>query len=299
MNFTFHHRALRRLVAGAVLSLAAVGTASAEPLAALLGHTHVHGMSLDQKSAGRMILATHHGLYSVDLATLEAELVGSSTDDFMGYSPVRSRPGMAFASGHPKTGGNLGILKTEDGGVTWRMMSEGVAGPVDFHQMAASPADPDTLFGVQGGSVLQHSRDGGVSWVISGTVPPKIIALAGSAQDPLTVYAATEAGLSRSRDSGESWVPVLSSRGPVSMVDVGPDGVIHAYQLGRGLIRATEGTGTEELDWIDAGPPLEGSYLLYFVRDAGNAGRFFALTGEGAVIGSSDSGKSWSLIARP
>ena len=100
-------------------------------------------------------------------------------------------------------------------------ISPGLNGPVDFHQMTVSPADPETIYGAYGG--LQRSRDGGKTWSAMGPTPEGQIDLAASSTDADTIYAATEAGLLFSGDAGSSWSPLLEGA-PVSMVEVTPDG---------------------------------------------------------------------------
>ena len=95
---------------GRLKSILALPAAAQEtiPLPDLLGATHIHGIAA---GTGRdsVTLATHHGLWSADLATRKATRIGTSQDDFMGFSPVSGRTGEAFASGHPATGGKLAI----------------------------------------------------------------------------------------------------------------------------------------------------------------------------------------------
>lgn len=47
----------------------------------------------------------------------------------MSYSAVPGSPGTTFASGHPATRGNLGIIRTEDAGQTWVPVADGLDGP--------------------------------------------------------------------------------------------------------------------------------------------------------------------------
>ncbi|MCA0271008.1 MAG: hypothetical protein LCH69_02965 [Proteobacteria bacterium] len=86
--------------------------------------------------------------------------------DFMGFSPDPSDPLTYYATGHPEEGGNSGFLASRDGGQTWTQISQGPDGPIDFHAMDASPADPATIYGLFGG--LQVNRDSGKTWAIAG-----------------------------------------------------------------------------------------------------------------------------------
>ena len=148
---------------------------------ALAEHTHFHGIAVDPSDPARIYLATHHGLYAVapDGSATRLSLV----QDFMGFTPHPVDPSMLYASGHPAGGGNLGFIASEDGGRSWSQLAEGVDGPVDFHQMDVSPADPKTIYGAYAGQ-LQVSRDGGQTWEVVGPAPEGLIDLAASSRDP-------------------------------------------------------------------------------------------------------------------
>ena len=88
-----------------------------------------------------------------------ATRISDNQNDYMGFTPHPSDSNVFYASGHPASGGNTGFAVSEDGGRTWRQLSKGVRGPVDFHRMDVSRADPGVIYGVYRG--LQVSRDGG------------------------------------------------------------------------------------------------------------------------------------------
>ncbi len=263
------------------------------PLPDLLGH--VHGLSADAQVPDRLILATHHGLWSVDTAKARATLIGESRDDFMGFSTHPAQPGRFHASGHPAQGGNLGVIGSEDGGLTWQLLGTGANGPVDFHQMEVSRADPRTLYGIHHGTSLQRSDDGGVTWRVIGPAPEGVIDIATSAASVDGLFAATRTGLLRSQDGGVTWQPVHPTAGPVSLIDVDVDGTVHAFVLGQGLIRTDE----VGLDWQVLSNGFGDDYILHFARVPGVSDRLFAVTGKGALQVSDDAGITWEVIAQP
>lgn len=256
------------------------------PLADLLGATHIHGIAA---GAGRdgVTLATHHGLWSADLATRTATRIGTSQDDFMGFSPVAGRTGEAFASGHPATGGNIGVIRTTDGGVTWSHVSDGLDGPVDFHNMEVSRADPAVIYGIGHDGAIQRSADSGATWEVSGQAPEKLIDIATSPDDAATLYAATEDGLSASTDKGATWQEVTSSA-PVTSVDAGADGTLRAAEYGRGLL-AIGADGTVSVLSAD----LPDGYLLYLASTNATPHRLMALSAKGRLVLSDDGGATW------
>ena len=123
----------RGLLASTALFLTSF-VADAETLKDLAKHTHFHGVAIVHGGTAALLLASHHGLFAVDATGDAARL--SPIQDFMGFSPSPADPLTFFASGHPSTGGNVGFLKSIDGGATWNHISDGLDGPVDFHRRA-------------------------------------------------------------------------------------------------------------------------------------------------------------------
>lgn len=277
------------LRAAGVLALAVLLpiAASAEPVAGLRAHTHIHGLAVDRNDPAYLLVATHHGLYRAG-PDGEATLV-SAVQDFMGFNPDPGDPSMLYASGHPARGGNLGFIASNDGGKTWKQLSPGVNGPVDFHQMTVSRADPRTIYGAYGN--LQVSRDAGKTWAEVGPAPEKLIDLAASAKNSDIVYAATERGLFITADAGKSWKALLEPT-PVTMVEVTPDGTIYAFIYGKGLAWAKEGT----FNWSTAAGDWDRQYILHLAVDPADPRRLFAATGDGQVIASKDQGQSWGPL---
>ena len=221
------------LALGTALPAAAQGNSVAE----LAGKTHIHGLAFDRADPASILIATHHGLVKAAPDGMVTPL-SESRDDFMGFVPHPTDSKVLFASGHPQGGGNLGFIKSTDSGKSWAQIAPGVDGPVDFHQLAVSPSNPDVLYGAYG--AVQTSRDGGKTWAIAGNAPAKLIDLAVSPSDPDIVYAATEDGLVVSRDGAASWQQPILAGVPVTTVELTSDGTIYAFVPGRGLLRATE-----------------------------------------------------------
>jgi photosystem II stability/assembly factor-like uncharacterized protein len=264
------------------------GATDLTPISELARHTHIHGLAVDRQDPSRLFIATHHGLFRTRPDGM-AERV-SELQDFMGFTPHPSDPGMLYASGHPAAGGNLGFIASTDQGRTWTQLSPGVGGPVDFHQMTVSPADPGTIYGAYGG--LQLSRDAGRTWSLAGPAPDRLIDLAASAEDAGTLYAATESGLLASTDAGRTWSPLLEGA-PVSLAEVTPDGSLYAFVLGRGLVRS----GEPPVAFETVSSAFGDAYLLHLAADPSDPGRLFGATGEGRILASSDRGRTWAPLS--
>ncbi|MCA0274874.1 MAG: exo-alpha-sialidase [Proteobacteria bacterium] len=280
-------------VLSAVLALGSATAASAQgiSIADLAGKTHIHGLAFDRADPSNVLVATHHGLMK---AAPDGTVtpVSDSRDDFMGFVPHPSDAAIMFASGHPQAGGNLGFIKSTDSGKSWEQIATGVDGPVDFHQLAVSPSNPDVLYGSYG--AIQTSRDGGKSWAVAGDGPAKLIDLAVSPANPDTVYAATEEGLLVSRDAAKSWQPLMADV-PVTTVDLAADGTILAYVPGRGLLKANESSPTFEK--VADGPDPAG-YILHLAIDQQKPRRMVAVTGARAIVVSGDAGASWKMLGK-
>ncbi len=219
-----------------------------EPVASLTHQAsgnHLHGMGFDE-DADRVFLATHYGLFVLQDATTETPAlyqVGESRDDFMGFT-LHPRDGSTmWASGHPAGGGNMGVIQSHQDGFNWTPLSEGgPQGPVDFHGMTVSPADPNVLAGAHAGQ-LYVSEDAGESWTLTGQAPQGACfgapCLAMDPDDRERVYAGTTQGLLRSEDLGNSWEAVHEAG--TGGVAVHPDGTWYAFVQGDGLVRSDDG----------------------------------------------------------
>jgi photosystem II stability/assembly factor-like uncharacterized protein len=277
------------VLAFATLALPAAA-ADSIPLAELDKQTHYHGLAVDPADPSRLYLATHHGFYRVGPDGTATRL--SQVQDFMGFTPHPTDPSVFYASGHPSNGGNLGFLMSLDGGANWTQVSPGANGPVDFHQMDVSPADPQVIYGVYGD--LQVSRDGGKNWAIVGQPPEGLIALAASATSTKRIYGATQMGLMVSDDSGATWRALAFGGQPVSMVATGPNGALYAYVVGSGLMSATEAK-PETWSSLSSDPRIQ----LHLAIDDKDPNRLFAIAYEGGIIRSDDGGRTWRNFAEP
>lgn len=279
------------LVASLIAATSNGSAAGAEAVSVsqLKERTHIHGLAVDREDSQKLLIATHHGLFRAG-SDGTAELI-SPVQDFMGFTPSPSDPRSLYASGHPAGGGNLGFIASADNGVTWNQVSPGADGPVDFHQMTVSSADPQVLYGAYG--ALQVSRDAGKTWSVVGPLPEKLIDLAASAKDADTIYAATEVGLSVSRDGGQTWETIVDGA-PVSLVEVTGDGSVYAFVVGRGLVRSAEAA----LNFAPLSSGLSDRILLHLAVDPMDKNRIFVASHQSDILASIDGGANWTELGR-
>lgn len=285
----------RRMAAGTAVVAAGALVASyllsapgskAGSLSDLKQQTHYHGLSVDRTDPARLLLATHHGFFVVSKDGTATRT--SIVQDFMGFTPHPNNSGVLYASGHPSGGGNTGLIRSDDNGTTWKQISLGLGGPVDFHAMDASPVDPNVIYGSFHG--IQVSRDGGVTWVQAGPAPEKLVALAASRSSADRIYAATQNGLLLSTDAGKSWTTAAFGGETVSMVSLGPGSKVYAFVVGKGLQEANDDALNS---WTELSNAFGDHVLLHFAVDPKDPARLYATTNDNVVLSSTDGGRSW------
>ena len=281
---------MKNLLAIAILAVGALslpGTAAERiPLSAV---SHIHGIAFDPTAPGSVFLATHYGLFKAGPDGM-AEAISENQDDYMGFSPHPTDPAVLFASGHPAEGGNVGVIVSRDGGVTWTQIATGVGGPVDFHGMSVSRADPQTLYGLYDG--IQVSRDGGVTWSIAGAGPDKAIDLAASPKRAEVVYAATLNGLMQSSDAGATWRVIGPPDAQAAMVEAAPDGSLYAFFVGTGLLKLSPADV-----WTELASDLGDKIILHLAADPADPAHLVAVTQASEILQSADCGKTWAAFA--
>ncbi len=274
------------LLAFAGSGLQSVYAVENNALQTLASKSHFHGIAVHPVDPARFYLATHHGFFLVTPGG-NARRLSADRNDYMGFTPHPTDPSIFYASGHPSTGGNLGFIQSKDGGRSWNKLASGAGGPVDFHQMDVSHADPNIIYGVFRG--IQLSEDGGNTWKIVAKVPPRLIDLAASAIDTKTLYAATQKGLLISRDRGMSWSPAHSNQSSASMVQAAGDGSVYAFVAGLGLLRSPD----DSLEWQSLNNKFGDRYLLHLAVNANYPRILYAITNIGEVLASQDGGTTW------
>jgi photosystem II stability/assembly factor-like uncharacterized protein len=283
---TTAHPAIAAVAVIASLTATQSVSAAESTLEALAAQTHFHGLAVNPGDPSQLLLATHHGFHVVS-PDGTTRSISEEKHDFMGFTPHPTDPSTLFASGHPQSGGNLGFIESNDGGKSWTQVSQGAGGPVDFHSMDVSPADPNVIYGTYGG--IQVSRDGGHTWEIVGPGPERLIDLAASTKDAETVYAATESGLQISMDGGKSWQAIKLADAPVSMVEVTADGRVFAFVVGTGLMQGREGSPK----WDAINEVFGDRIVLHLAADPTDANRLYAIVHPVGILASQDGGRSW------
>lgn len=257
--------------------------------------SHGHGLAVDIADQNKLWIATHYGLL---LLENEKDLfrVGKSKDDYMGFSPHPTDKDIFFSSGHPSRGGNLGIQKSEDAGVTWEKISNGVGGPVDFHEMTISPANPNVMYGWYG-EALQRSTDGGIAWeIVETTNLPQPIGFMADPKDENNLYALTIYGVSFSADMGKTWQDIFPELrlNLVTAFAMHPSDSLYMIAFSRKLGVMTSGDGGKT--WNVNNKYFLEDFPVFIAYAQSNPTLVYTLTKANKIYKSINAGEAWIQI---
>ncbi len=200
---------------------------------------HVHGLGVDPEDRTILYIATHGDFYQ-SVGGAPPIKVDEQRADYMAFN-APPKPGYPlYASGHPETGGNTGLIKSTDGGKTWQHVSNVIEPSVDFHAMAVSKMDPRIIVGFDSAARgLFKTTDGGKTWETL-QQPEYINALAISPFDSNVIMAGTDRGIFKSDDGGQSWSQMGSySKLNVSALAFDDDAILFASVDTFGLVNSS------------------------------------------------------------
>jgi len=174
---------------------------------------HVHGVGIDPSDSSILYIATHGDFYqSVDGGV--PVKVDKQRTDYMAFNAPQTEGVPLYSSGHPSTGGNTGLIKSTDGGQTWQLVSTVLDPAVDFHAMAVSASDPNTIIGFDsGGRGLYKTTDAGSTWEKFDYPGNYVTALAIAPNDSKVIFAGTPDGVFQSNDGAASWTQLNQYKG--------------------------------------------------------------------------------------
>ncbi len=256
--------------------------------------SHGHGIAVDVSEANKLYIATHEGLF-VLVDDKDLFRIGKTRNDLMGFSAHPTNPTTFFSSGHLAYGGNLGFQTSDDGGVSWKKVSGGLSGPVDFHSLAVSSVNPNIVYGFFLGDI-QRSIDRGRNWEIAkGAVAP--ISLTSDPFDEKVLYAGTQDGALVSVDGGDSWKSISTVLDGGFVTVYAPHPVDNSFALAfserQGGLAKSIDTGAS---WIRLGEQFGGSAVLYIAYAKQKPDTIYALTNENTLYKSEDKGENFVKI---
>ena len=171
--------------------------------------SHIHGIGFDPDNRTTLFIATHGDFYQ----SINGETpikVNQKRADYMAFN-APPKPGFPlYASGHPETGGNTGLIQSSDGGKTWQHISNVTEPPADFHSMSVSKTDPKVIIGFDSGTQnLFKTIDGGKTWQVL-PHPDHISTVVISPHEPDLLLVGTDKGMFKSIDGGQVWKQIGS-----------------------------------------------------------------------------------------
>lgn len=255
--------------------------------------SHGHGLAIDVADSSKLYIATHHGLMVLQ-SDKDLFRIGKGQDDYMGFSLHPTDPNVLFSSGHLRKGGNIGVQRSDDGGFTWQKISKGVNGPVDFHAMTVSAANPNLMYGWYQGA-LQRSQDGGNGWEIVTRIP-QIIQLVTDPKDENKIYATTPQGLMVSQDKGATWAAASDALqgGAVFALAINSQdsAKILSFSQQLGLAKSADAGKT----WEKLNETFGGEAVFFIAIDKQQPDTVYTLTESNTIYKSTDGGNNWSKV---
>jgi hypothetical protein len=257
---------------------------------------HIHGLGIDPADKSILYIATHGDFY-VSKDGSPPVKVDKQRADYMAFNAPPSPGVPLYASGHPSTGGNMGLVKSTDGGQTWEQVAKILEPPVDFHAMSVSKANPNVIIGYDsGGRGLFKTTDAGKTWMDL-QVPDYITALSFDPNDSNVIFAGfagNQKGIARSNDGGTSWTLLDPYKGlTVLTLTLDDNGVLYTHTSESGLARSTDmGKTWEKIEKPDL-------TIMNIAVDSENRIIYvggYSSAGFQEVYSSRDDGKTWDLI---
>jgi hypothetical protein len=258
---------------------------------------HVHGLGIDASDPSILYIATHGDFYkSVDGGV--PVKVDKQRADYMAFNAPQTEGVPLYSSGHPSTGGNTGLIKSTDGGQTWEVVATVLDPPVDFHAMAVSKSDPNTIIGFDsGGRGLFKTIDAGKTWDRFDYPGQYVTALTISPSDPKVIFAGTNDGVYQSNDGAVSWMQLNQYKGiGVMALAFDADGNLYASTEEFGLAKSSDLRKT----WENINRPPDKLTATSIVVDSQNnviyVAGFASSQGYQEVYRSTLDGRNWQLV---
>ncbi|MBA2280042.1 MAG: exo-alpha-sialidase [Actinomycetota bacterium] len=250
------------------------------------GVAHVHGLGINPADDS-LIVATHYGSFRIPADSDEAQRIGASFQDTMGFTVAG--PDHFLGSGHPDLQGaqagqpgRLGLIESTDAGITWTSLS--LSGEVDFHGLAFVH---DQVYGWDSGTGRFMVSADRADWETRSTLD--LFGFAVDPDDGDRILGATPTGLTESADGGRNWAEAD-----------GPPLVTLTWDAEAGLWGADPGGAVWHRDgpaWVQAGTLVGEPQAFLATPDALYAAAHDA-DGVTGIYRSTDDGRTWGLRYR-
>lgn len=300
-------RAARVLVAGALLGAllagcgaqSAAGPGKATRSDRLVDFSkkppYVNALDIDPASH-EFLLTTNRGFWRIDSRTDKVKQVTGQVSSRGKTAAVgtfldllATGPGRLIGSGHPDQAGTLpsflGFIESDDGGRHWSVISR--LGEADLHKIVIRHDRMYAFDAVLGALLI--STDGGKTFTERFTPPQLIIDFEVDPDDPEHVIASSQQRIFRTTDGGKRWRPVQAGDG-TRLAWPAADALYRADRDGSIQVSDNGGDSFHIVGRV-AGEP-------YKFKAVGPRHLFLALS-DGAILETTDGGKSWKDVFRP
>jgi len=164
----------------------------------------------------------------------------------------------------------------------------------DFHSLAFSPTEPNTIFfGHHNGLLVSHN--GGKSWEPTTLANADAMALAAPPSNPQIMYAAGHDVFYKSTDAGKTWTTVTTDLPGLDIhgLTVDPENAdrVYAHVVGFGIFTSEDG-GSTWTKLSDTAPPS-----AYNLAVGESSESFFVAAGQAGLWHSVDGGRTWARIS--
>lgn len=284
-------RALLAAAAAATLAIASCGTADDEIVAGPGDLGHIHDLVLGDD--GRLLVASHTGLYRVDDLD-RAVLIGTEQHDLMAMA---SDDAGLLASGHPDLRVEkyevqdrppfLGLARSTDSGETWKVVD--LLGDADFHALVPTSRG---LFAAEAGGRIWRLDDSG-GWTQLGEVLARDLAVDPS--DPERQLAADYDGTTWvSGDGAANWNAVSETPALIEIEWIGAEMLLGVTEAG--VVWRAEGP---EGPWTETAVASDAVELAVETFHVDRLGEWWITVHGGAIFRSADTGATWDQAYAP
>jgi hypothetical protein len=270
----------------------------------------VQGLGYDHQKK-RLLFATRYGLFIQEKNKLFRVGTSTNRDNLTSLAINPLNPNLVYTSGYKNNGSQLGLLKSDDGGLTFQLIfSKTGSGPgqVVFRSLALNAGNPDIIYGYDERTrSISRSITGGKRWILLPS-PGSMVndscwggpCLAPDPHQEQRVYAGASNGIYVSENYGKDWQYVSSGIGKIFGVGVDPHNLGQLFVMSKQLGIAVSRDGGKT--WKQINPNNNGlsfepqETVFTFVFDPSVANHIFIATTKNHIYETMDGGMKWLKI---
>jgi photosystem II stability/assembly factor-like uncharacterized protein len=181
---------------------------------------------------------------------------------------------------------------------SWTAINTGLPTTITaVRTLTIDPATPSTLYVCSSTGRVYKSTNGGGTWKEVTTISATSLAV--DPQDSSTLYAATNHGVAKSADGGQTWMGantgITSGYVPSVVIDPITPSTIYAVASG-GIFKSTNGAGSWNA--ITTGPWTRAT-PRFLAIDPVTPSTVYAVAWDGSIFKTTDASQSWTAIKLP